>query len=97
MSAASDYQRGDGAQAAADQTANPQAEHIWNDTDPSLPLGNDSTAAGYLEQLLADTAQFDTAPGPATDAWNDTSGVANSLALDDELMSLWMAAPTDFT
>jgi hypothetical protein len=80
-----------------DQLAKPHAEHIWNDTssDPSHPLYDNPAVANYLEQLLADTAEFDT--GAAVNGWGDTSGMANRALGADELMSLWMAAPTDLT
>lgn len=45
-----------------------------------------------IEQLLADTPVLDTA---ATNGWRDSSGLANEI-LDDEIMSMWMAVPTDF-
>ncbi|KAJ6557317.1 fungal-specific transcription factor domain-containing protein [Mycena vulgaris] len=75
---------------------------LWNnvftaETSPSLV--NAPEAELSLEQLLADTAQFDTVNlsiNSAANGWNGTSGPTNS-ALDDEIMSLWMAAPTCLT
>ncbi|KAJ6557321.1 fungal-specific transcription factor domain-containing protein [Mycena vulgaris] len=74
---------------------------LWNNVftaEPSLPLVNAPEAELSFEQLLADTAQFDTVNlsiNSEVDGWNGTSGPTNG-ALDDEIMSLWMAAPTCF-
>jgi hypothetical protein len=68
-------------------------------SDQPLPLCNETKTTTSLEQLLAETAQFETlghSSIPIVNGWDDSSTTANGL-LDDELMSLWMAAPTDFT
>ncbi|KAJ7459699.1 fungal-specific transcription factor domain-containing protein [Mycena latifolia] len=71
----------------------PVPNHLWNNihSDPSLASGNDPQSGIDIQQLLADTAQFDTinlSPNSAT--------TSSGPILDDELMSLWMAAPTNF-
>ncbi|KAJ7459695.1 fungal-specific transcription factor domain-containing protein [Mycena latifolia] len=73
-------------------------EHLWDmPSNQSLPLPNDPETAIYLEQLLADTAEFDTMNLSTANGFSDSSQeLANSSILDDELASLWMAAPTDF-
>ncbi|KAJ6557303.1 fungal-specific transcription factor domain-containing protein [Mycena vulgaris] len=66
-------------------------------SDPP-PHGNTPDAGISIEQLLADTAEFDTAylpPDAAANGWNGAGQVDG--VLDDEVMSLWMAAPTDFS
>ncbi|KAJ7505484.1 fungal-specific transcription factor domain-containing protein [Mycena galericulata] len=45
-----------------------------------------------IEQLLADVA-----PLEEGNDWTTSSDPANDIVLDDEVMSMWMAAPTDFT
>ncbi|KAJ7134517.1 fungal-specific transcription factor domain-containing protein [Mycena epipterygia] len=68
-------------------------EHLWSSmpsSDQSPLLSNDPKAEISIEQLLAETEEFSR---PA-DGWSDPS-VANVL-LEDELMSMWMAVPTDF-
>lgn len=68
--------------------------NLWHDM---LTTGNDITAqqAGMtIEQLLAATADYDNATGLAksVDHWSDTA-LANMM-VDDDLMSMWSAAPT---
>jgi len=46
-----------------------------------------------IEQLLADTPVLDTSL--TADGWGNSSDAATGI-LDDELMSMWMAVPTDF-
>ncbi|KAJ7497502.1 fungal-specific transcription factor domain-containing protein [Mycena latifolia] len=50
-----------------------------------------------IEQLLAATAGYDQATGltKSAEQWSDTTGLANMM-VDDDLMSMWMAAPTGF-
>ncbi|KAJ7505493.1 fungal-specific transcription factor domain-containing protein [Mycena galericulata] len=45
-----------------------------------------------IEQLLADAA-----PSEQGNDWTTSSDPANDIVLDDEVMSMWMAVPTDFT
>jgi hypothetical protein len=70
----------------------PTPEHLWTSmlSSDQPPLSSD------LQQLLVDTAEFDTVNLFTGNSLNDSSIGANG-NLDDELMSLWMAAPTDFT
>ncbi|KAJ6594114.1 fungal-specific transcription factor domain-containing protein [Mycena capillaripes] len=70
--------------------------NLWHDM---LSTGNDITAqqAGMtIEQLLAATADYDNATGLAksVDHWSDTA-LANMM-VDDDLMSMWSAAPATF-
>ncbi|KAJ7178398.1 fungal-specific transcription factor domain-containing protein [Mycena crocata] len=86
------------------QTSQPPSMDLWNDvirTNPaSASRSNMSTAQQAemsIEQLLAATAGYDDATGltKAADQWSDTTGLANMM-VDDDLMSMWMAAPTGF-
>ncbi|KAJ7671909.1 fungal-specific transcription factor domain-containing protein [Mycena rosella] len=77
----------------------PPPDRPWNNMHPSrLPLSNNPNLS--IEQLLADTAEYDTLlldPPLNSAASGDASGLANTHMLDDEFMSLWAAAPIDFT
>ncbi|KAJ7134484.1 fungal-specific transcription factor domain-containing protein [Mycena epipterygia] len=67
------------------------SEHTWSSmpsSDQSSPLNNDPKAEISIEQLLAETEEFSR---PAENGWSNPS-----VAIDDELMSMWMAVPTDF-
>ncbi|KAJ6557322.1 fungal-specific transcription factor domain-containing protein [Mycena vulgaris] len=89
------------------QSFEPAPTQLWDGMPSSHPLvpseledGNDPKAAISIDQLLVDTAEFDTinlSPNSAAaNGWSDSSELPNVI-LDDELMSLWMAAPTDFS
>ncbi|KAJ7696002.1 fungal-specific transcription factor domain-containing protein [Mycena rosella] len=65
---------------------------LWNGTVPSNGSYNDPETGIILQQLLADTAEFDSV-NLSTE--NGSSGFANSIFDDSELASLWTAAPTN--
>ncbi|KAJ7709658.1 fungal-specific transcription factor domain-containing protein [Mycena rosella] len=74
----------------------PAPYHPWNNihsSDQSLPLNNDPDPNFSIEQLLADTAEFDTLI--PNSGWGDSAGLSNNM-IDDEFMSLLLAAPIDF-
>ncbi|KAJ7496083.1 fungal-specific transcription factor domain-containing protein [Mycena galericulata] len=78
----------------------PQSMDVWNDQFLSTQNNITTTAqqAGLsIEQLLAATAGYDDATGltKSVDQWSDSTGLANMM-VDDDLMSMWMAAPTGF-
>ncbi|KAJ7071863.1 fungal-specific transcription factor domain-containing protein [Mycena belliarum] len=74
------------------------SEHPWEiPSNPLLPVTDASTTAIYLQQLLADTAEFDTTNLSGTnDLANSWGHPALGGMLDDELAALWMAAPSGF-
>ncbi|KAJ6557305.1 hypothetical protein DFH09DRAFT_1280056 [Mycena vulgaris] len=80
------------------QSYEPLAEHLWKNTplssDQPLPLDNNPRPEISIEQLLADTAEFDTANLAPDSVWSNTSELANSLLADE---FRWMTTPTDFT
>ncbi|KAJ7702988.1 fungal-specific transcription factor domain-containing protein [Mycena rosella] len=72
---------------------------LWPNPAPQSPGNMTSTqqAEMSIEQLLAATAGYDQSTGltKSVDQWSDTTGLANMM-VDDDLMSMWMAAPTNF-
>jgi hypothetical protein len=78
-----------------------QPVNHWNDPPLANPpsqgdMTSTQQAEMSIEQLLAATAGYDNATGlsKSLDEWSDT-GFANMM-VDDELMTMWMAAPTGF-
>ncbi|KAJ7695986.1 fungal-specific transcription factor domain-containing protein [Mycena rosella] len=86
-----------GAHTSYTESFAPTPYHPWNSMDsssnPSLPLNDDASANLSIEQLLADTAEYDVPPPPPNSSWGDSS----NNAIDDEFMSLLLAAPIDFS
>ncbi|KAJ7696009.1 fungal-specific transcription factor domain-containing protein [Mycena rosella] len=77
------------------QPFEPIAWNSMHSSHSSAPLGQNPGARVSVEQLLADTAEFDTVNLSSRSPGNP-SGLSNGV-IDDELMSLWMVAPTNFT
>ncbi|KAJ6596639.1 fungal-specific transcription factor domain-containing protein [Mycena sp. CBHHK59/15] len=82
------------------QSSIPVSNNHWNGRPPSNAPSHTSVAVGQpeisIEQLLEATSGYDVAGGSITgDHWNDSTGLANMM-VDDDLMSMWMAAPTDW-
>jgi hypothetical protein len=74
----------------------------WNATlsssfSPSHSIITAEQAGMTIEQLLAATAEYDSATGLAqtADRSSSTTGLANMI-VDDDLLSFWGAAPTTF-
>ncbi|KAJ7505471.1 fungal-specific transcription factor domain-containing protein [Mycena galericulata] len=64
-------------------------EGFYTATEQSLQPGIS------FEQLLAHAPVRDRNPSVAPNGWSNSSGLQNDV-LDDELMSMWLAAPADF-
>ncbi|KAJ6587119.1 fungal-specific transcription factor domain-containing protein [Mycena vulgaris] len=83
------------------QLVQPMGINLWDDSHLSNPPHGNMTSTEQaemsMEQLLAATAGYDHATGltKSVDQWSDTTGLANMM-VDDDLMSMWMAAPTGF-
>ncbi|KAJ7045760.1 fungal-specific transcription factor domain-containing protein [Mycena alexandri] len=84
-----------------DTTSRP-AMNLWADMFPSnsnntSQMTTEQTAGMTMEQLLAATAVYDNVTGLAqsADQWSGTTALANMM-VDDDLMSMWAAAPTTF-
>jgi hypothetical protein len=81
------------------QQSDPQPTmDLWNDHVIPINPNNSMTMQQVemtIEQLLVATADYDNATGLAksVDHWSDTTALANMM-VDDDLMSMWGAAPS---
>ncbi|KAJ7647153.1 fungal-specific transcription factor domain-containing protein [Roridomyces roridus] len=75
------------------------AAMVWNDpvTQTAATANNTQPGHVFIEQMLAATAGYDDVTGltKSADQWSNSTGLANMM-VDDDLMSMWLAAPNGF-